>query len=89
MKTELWGEVVDLLGEQVNQDAILAILSILLTAEERDAIGSRLAIMRALLSGRESQRQIAIRLEVSIAKVTRCSNYLKTLNGTDAKLIEG
>ena len=89
MKDEHWQKVVALLNGQTDQQALQAVLSVLLTAEERDAIGSRLAIMQALLAKQETQREISTRLGVSIAKVTRCSNYLKMLDGTEKQLIEG
>lgn len=88
MKTESWFQVVKLLKEQQGVDALHEVMRVLLTQEERDAIGSRLAIMRALLSGEESQREIARRIGVSITKVTRCSNYLKTLSDTEMAMIE-
>ncbi|MFK0572037.1 trp operon repressor [Endozoicomonas sp.] len=88
MKTELWFQVIKLLHGQQDVEALHDVMRVLLTQEEREAIGSRLAIMRALLSGEESQREIARRLGVSITKVTRCSNYLKTLPGTEMAMIE-
>ena len=88
MKSECWVQVVDLLKNQQDAEALQALLSVLLTREEREAVGSRLAIMRALLAGNEPQREIARRLGVSIAKVTRCSNYLKTLSNTEMAMIQ-
>jgi|GEM_PF-6001038 len=88
MKNECWGEVIDLLQNQQSVDALQALMGVLLTREEREAVGSRLAIMRALLAGDESQRDIARRLGVSIVKVTRCSNYLKTLSNTEMTMIQ-
>ena len=88
MKTESWFQVIKLLKGQQDVDALHEVMGVLLTREEREAIGSRLAIMRALLSGEESQREIARRIGVSITKVTRCSNYLKTLSDTEMSMIE-
>lgn len=88
MKTESWFQVVKLLKGQQDVEALHEVMGVLLTREEREAIGSRLAIMRALLSGEESQREIARRIGVSITKVTRCSNYLKTLSDTEMAMIE-
>lgn len=89
LKNPQWKQVVRLLDEQVDQESILTVLTILLTAEEFDAVGARLAIMRALLAGEETQREVATRLGVSIAKVTRCSNYLKRLKSTEVQFIKG
>ncbi len=89
MKTREWEEVIALLENLKDRQAMLAVLSVLLTNEESHAIGLRLAIMRALIAEQESQREIATRLQTSIAKVTRCSNYLKTLGENEKQLIEG
>ena len=86
MKAELWNQVGELLASQEDQDA-LDLLTILLTPEERNAVGSRLAIIRALMAGEESQRDMSARLGVSIATITRGSNMLKTLNGQQKSLI--
>ncbi|WP_257284174.1 trp operon repressor [Endozoicomonas sp. SESOKO1] len=88
MKTESWFQVIKLLKGQQDLEALHEVMRVLLTQEEREAIGSRLAIMRALLSGEESQREIARRIGVSITKVTRCSNYLKTLSDNEMAMIE-
>lgn len=87
MKTESWFQVIQLLKRQQDVETLHDVMSVLLTREEREAIGSRLAIMRALISGEESQREIAGRIGVSITKVTRCSNYLKTLSDTEMAMI--
>ncbi len=88
MKTEFWFQVIKLLKGQQDVEALHEVMGVLLTQEEREAIGSRLGIMQALLSGEESQREIARRIGVSITKVTRCSNYLKTLSDTEMAMIE-
>lgn len=82
-----WFLLTTLLSQQVDQASLNSLLQVLLTPEERDDIGSRLAIMRALLARKESQRQIAKRLSISITKVTRCSNYLKTLHDVELLLL--
>lgn len=71
-----WSLLIALLSQQPNTEALSSLLTVLLTPEERGDIGSRLAIMQALVARTESQRQIAKRLGISITKVTRCSNYL-------------
>ncbi|WP_228550611.1 trp operon repressor [Endozoicomonas sp. OPT23] len=87
MNVEQWLKVVDLLQEQEDVAALRRILAVLLTPEEQDAIASRLSIMRALLAGNMSQREIAADQGVSIAKVTRCSNYLKRLSEEEKMLV--
>lgn len=49
-----------------------------LTSEERKDIAQRLEIVCELLKGENPQREIAKKLNTSIAKITRGSNCLKT-----------
>ncbi|WP_299729904.1 trp operon repressor [uncultured Endozoicomonas sp.] len=88
MRAEPWLQVIKLLSDQQSADSLHEVMHVLLTREEREAIGSRLSIMRALVAGKESQREIAKRIGVSITKVTRCSNYLKTLSASETVMIE-
>ena len=88
MESECWVQVIKLLQRQQDAQALQALMGVLLTREEREAVGTRLAIMRALLTANESQREIARRVGVSIAKVTRCSNFLKTLSDAEMTMIQ-
>ncbi|WP_263322129.1 trp operon repressor [Endozoicomonas sp. Mp262] len=83
-----WKEFLELLERRQNAGDLENILNVLLTPEECEAIGNRLATLRALLAGNESQREIAARLGVSIAKVTRCSNNLKQLSSSEKAIIQ-
>ena len=51
-----------------------------LTCEERKDIAQRLEIVFELLKGENPQREIAKKLNTSIAKITRGSNCLKTVS---------
>ncbi|MEM9243135.1 MAG: trp operon repressor [Pseudomonadota bacterium] len=57
-----------------------AIFHLLFTAEERDQLADRVLLVRELLKGEKTQRQIAADLNISIAKITRGSNQLKETN---------
>jgi TrpR family trp operon transcriptional repressor len=50
------------------------------TAEERNDLAMRYWIIKELIAGKKSQRQIAQELKVSIAKITRGSNEIKRLS---------
>ena len=50
-----------------------------LTHEEREAVAKRFDVVKALLKSGKPQREIAKELGTSIAKITRGSNYLKTI----------
>ena len=88
MSEGLWPEVLNLIQDQPDAESSNQVLEVLLTPEEQSDIASRLAIMRALLEGSRSQRTIAADLGVSIAKITRCSKYLKRLNPQEKQLID-
>jgi TrpR family trp operon transcriptional repressor len=47
--------------------------------EEKSAIADRYLIIKGLLNGKKTQREMAETLKVSIAKITRGSNALKTI----------
>lgn len=47
------------------------------TPEERNAISKRIRIIEELIKGEMTQREMAQKLEISIAKITRGSNALK------------
>ncbi|TKB49345.1 trp operon repressor [Ferrimonas sediminicola] len=79
MESEYWDGAVDLIAELNGKASLESLFSLLLTPDEREAFGARLAVFRALLQGQMTQRQIASSLNVSIATITRCSNTLKHL----------
>lgn len=69
-------ELVKLLSEIANRDMMSAIISNLLTPQEREELALRLQIFKGLING-ESHRQLASRLKVSLATISRGSRELK------------
>ena len=65
-----------------------ALLEALLTHTERHEIAFRALIFQELLRGEKPQREIAKELSISIAKVTRGSNVLKTIGPDLRKILE-
>jgi TrpR family trp operon transcriptional repressor len=59
---------------------LTTLFALLFTEEERSAVAGRLKVFQLLLEGELSQRQIAAQYQISIATITRCSNYLKHMN---------
>lgn len=59
-----------------------------LTFEERETMISRYLIIKALLDGRLTQREIAEKFKVSIAQITRGSNALKIIPPEFKKFLE-
>lgn len=74
-----WQAFVSLLKQAVAEDKIEALLSMLLTADERSSFGLRVQIIQALLDSQYSQREIQQQLNTSAATITRGSNMLKTV----------
>ena len=63
-------------------------LELFLTHEERKDLAGRFALVKALLEGKRTQRQIAEELGVSIAKITRGSNALKVASKNVKEILE-
>jgi len=58
----------------------LEMLDLLFTPEEMAQLQARFAIIEGLFRGQETQRELAARLELSIAKITRGSHALKRIS---------
>ncbi|QYJ85281.1 trp operon repressor [Shewanella mesophila] len=83
-----WDLVLEKVIAHQDHSALIDLFELLLTEEERSAIAGRLKIFQVLLQGEMSQRQIASEFEISIATITRCSNYLKHMNDEQRETIK-
>ena len=75
-----WNTFLNLLQTACEQGKTQEFLTLLLTADERDAVGLRLQIVAQLLDKNLSQREIQQNLSTSAATITRGSNMLKTMD---------
>ncbi|MCW9709958.1 trp operon repressor [Avibacterium sp. 21-586] len=76
---EQWQAFIEILRTAFAQNKEQELLTLLLTADERDAVGLRLQIVAQLLDKRYSQREIQQNLNTSAATITRGSNMIKTM----------
>ncbi len=75
-----WNAFLEILQTAFAQNKAQELLTLLLTADERDAVGLRLQIVAQLLNKNLSQREIQQNLNTSAATITRGSNMLKTMD---------
>lgn len=75
-----WEQFVNLCAELGDAQQLERVLELFLTYEEQADVAKRLLIVRELLRGDKTQRQIAKELNVSIVKITRGSNVLKQMD---------
>lgn len=84
-----WREFLGLCQTFSSVDELDEFFSLFMTFEERENLADRYLIIRELLLGEKTQREIAEDLNVSIAKITRGSNELKTKDAAlKASLLE-
>lgn len=74
-----WRGFLDLCSKAKDQQELDSLFWLLLTPKERSEISTRCLIVRELLRGEKTQREMAQELKVSIAKITRGSNFLKMI----------
>lgn len=73
-----WQQLMTLLDNATQQEQHDMLLTMLMTADEREALIARVNILCELMKGDISQRQISQMLGVGIATITRGSNELKS-----------
>ncbi|BFU59199.1 Trp operon repressor [Rodentibacter sp. JRC1] len=75
-----WNAFLTMLQTAFKQGKAQELLTLLLTPDERDAVGLRLQIVSQLLDKNLSQREIQQNLNTSAATITRGSNMIKTMD---------
>ncbi|MBS0650873.1 MAG: trp operon repressor [Verrucomicrobia bacterium] len=74
-----WRGFKELCRAAVGEGNLDALLELFLTLEEQEDLALRFQLIKALLEGKLPQREIAKDLQISISKITRGSNALKTI----------
>lgn len=77
---EGWHGFLNLCLEAESTEKLNELFWLFLTPEERKDIASRVLIVRDLVRGQKTQREMAKDLRVSVAKITRGSNFLKMIS---------
>ncbi|NYA26350.1 trp operon repressor [Haemophilus haemolyticus] len=77
---EQWNAFLQMLKTAFEENKAQEFLTLLLTADERDAVGLRLQIVSQLIDKNMPQREIQQNLNTSAATITRGSNTIKTMD---------
>ena len=75
-----WQEFIKLCSKISSPKELGELFDLFLTIEEKETLASRYVIIKALVEGNLTQREIAENCKVSIAQITRGSNALKIIS---------
>lgn len=75
-----WHEFLQLCAKIKSPNEFNEFFNLFLTIEEKETLASRFLIVRAMLEGKLTQREISEKHKVSIAQITRGSNALKIIS---------
>lgn len=75
-----WKDFLTLMRSTDSTEALSELCDLLFTFEEKGQIALRVELVKELLKGEKTQRQISQDLNISIAKITRGSNALKRVS---------
>ncbi|WP_392552389.1 trp operon repressor [Orbus wheelerorum] len=80
MEKDDWQQTVAFLNKAFDDNHQFDIFKLLMTIDERNALITRVKIVKALLEAKINQRQLREQLGIGIATVTRGSNSLKDVS---------
>jgi TrpR family trp operon transcriptional repressor len=77
-----WGEFLKMCTQFATEVEFKEFFDLFLTLEEKQDLARRFLLVKELLQGTKTQREIAKDLKLSISKITRGSNALKIVRGS-------
>lgn len=83
-----WKEFLELCTKAQSTADLDRLFNLFLTFEEKELLASRCLIIKELLEGKMTQRELAKTYQVSIAQITRGSNALKVIDQTMKNFLE-
>ena len=75
-----WSQFLTLTRAAESIQQLDQLFNLLFTLEEKNQLAMRVQLVKELLKGEKTQREISQDLKISIAKITRGSNALKTVD---------
>lgn len=85
---EGWKKFLKLTSKLKKPEMAELLFNLLLTLEEKEMLGQRILIIKALMEGKMTQREIAEKFSVSISQITRGSNALKVIDAETSKFLQ-
>jgi TrpR family trp operon transcriptional repressor len=84
-----WQKFLSLCQEGESTQQLDELFNLFFTIEEKETLAMRILLVKELLKGAKTQREIAQDLNISIAKITRGSNALKTTSNDLKRFLSG
>lgn len=75
-----WHKFLSICLKAQSTEQLDELLRFFFSIEEKETVAMRTLLVHELLKGEKTQREIAQNLNISIAKITRGSNALKTIS---------
>lgn len=75
-----WQDFLKLCSKITSSEELSQLFDLFFTIEEKETLSSRFLIIKSLVEGHLTQREIAQASKVSIAQITRGSNALKIIS---------
>ena len=83
-----WKDFVKLCCKLKSEKDLENLFGLFFTLEEKELLASRYVVIKALLEGKLTQREINESCQVSISQITRGSNALKIIDPKLKKFLE-